>query len=133
MLTKTEYAVAKQLHRELWTWLAAHPSKLKSDWVGWRRRWYPKTLLAPKACYAKLRAEALTRGCYCFACVASAGDCLRCPVGWDTPSWSKDDMACVHSHAWAKWCSGGPEAGKAAQAIARKRWSMRRCGVRHDP
>lgn len=30
-----EYEMAKQCHRELWTWLANNPDKVKRDWPGW--------------------------------------------------------------------------------------------------
>lgn len=52
-------------HIELWTWLAANPTKPKKNWPGWSRNGGPY--------FSDVN--------YCFACQACE-DCEDCPIAW---------------------------------------------------
>jgi hypothetical protein len=66
----------RDLHRELWGWLADNPDKGKTDWPGWKRRSEDPEI-----------DEAYNHAICCFSCLCAGREeglraCRKCPCDW---------------------------------------------------
>jgi hypothetical protein len=93
---------AKELHKELWYWLAENPFKYKLDWPRWMRNGgdIPDFF-----------------GGHCFACEVSLS-CLDCAIDWGTFLCGDQDSI------YKKWENARTKAlkSKYAKQIAERPW-----------
>lgn len=128
-VTAKVFKQLKDLHKEMWLWLAENPYADKSEWPGWNT--LPDVLGVELALAA--------RRYWCFACAACKLDCRKCPVRWGWDAEDSEDMVCVSSKVWSRvWVAGRnrkrgqvvapsviADSQAAARELALKRWRRR--------
>jgi hypothetical protein len=99
----------RELHRELWQWLADNPDKGKTDWPGWKRRSEDPEI-----------DEAYRHASCCFSCLCAGFEkilrtCRKCPCDWGA-------RRCGPGH-YGRWlCSPDPAARRRYALRVRDAW-----------
>jgi hypothetical protein len=106
---------AKQLHQELWSWLAENPERGELSWP----RWETNGGDVPAIDY------------YFFACEVAGADCASCPLAWPRkPRKEASQFWCAKDprSMYFKFCYTDSPADRAAIAreIAGLPWRLRK-------